>query len=415
MTPKGARATVLLLGVLSSLGPLSVDAYLPGLPSIAGDLSVSTSTVQLTVTACLVGLTAGQLAAGPLSDVLGRRRPLFAGLALYVLASVLCAVATDATSLVAFRALHGVAGAFTTVIAFACIGDRETGAAAARTFSSVMLQVGVVRVLAPLTGALLLGLAGWRAVFAALAVLSAAVLTWAVAVMPETLPPEQRGRSSPTSYLALLRDPALVGYTVVNGFVFGALFAYLTGSPFVLQDLYGMSAQQYGVVFSVNAIGMVVAVYASGLLARRHAVRTLLGASLASGALGSVALLVVVLGDLGLPALLAVQFAAVASIGFAQPNTVALALENQRSRVGTAAAGFGFVQFLGGGLGALLAGLGGTAPGLPTAAAMAGFALAAGAAFLLPPTRSRRPASAGTTPRRNETCEHDDWAGQVLR
>lgn len=412
MTPKGARATVLLLGAVSSLGPLSVDAYLPGLPGIADDLAVSTSTAQLTVTACLVGLTAGQLAAGPLSDALGRRRPLFAGLGLYVLASVLCAVAANAPSLMAFRVLHGVAGAFTTVIALACIGDRETGAAAARTFSSVMLQVGVVRVLAPLFGASLLGLAGWRAVFAGLAVLSAAILAWSVATMPETLPPDRRARHSPARHLGLLRDPALVGYTVVNGFVFGALFAYLTGSPFVLQHLHGLSAQQYGVVFSVNAIGMVAAVCAGGLLARRHAVRTLLGASLASGALGSAALLVVVLGDLGLPALLAAQFAAVASIGFAQPNAVALALENQRSQVATAAAGFGVVQFLGGGLGALLAGLGGTAPGLPTATAMTGFAVAAGAAFLLTPALIKR---SNTTSRRNVPCEHDDWAGQVSR
>ncbi|GGP73897.1 multidrug effflux MFS transporter [Saccharothrix coeruleofusca] len=386
MTPKGARSAVLLLGALSSLGPLSTDAYLPGLPEIADDLSVSTSTAQLTMTACLIGLTVGQLVAGPLSDALGRRRPLFVGLGLYVLASVLCAVAMNATSLVAFRALHGVAGAFNTVIALACIGDRETGAAAAHTFSSVMLQVGIVRVLTPLTGALLLGLAGWRAVFAGLAVLSASVLAWSVAAMPETLPPGLRGRRSRTRYLDLLRDPLLVRYTLVNGFVFGALFAYLTGSPFVLQNTHGMSAQQYGVVFSMNAIGMAVAVYASGLLARRCAVRTLLGASLASGALGGAALLVVVLGGLGLPALLAAQFVAVASIAFAQPNAIALALENQKSRVATATAGFGFVQFLGGGLGASLAGLGDTTSGLPMAAAMAGFALVACAAFLMLPS-----------------------------
>jgi DHA1 family bicyclomycin/chloramphenicol resistance-like MFS transporter len=154
--------SVLLLAALVALAPLSIDAYLPSLPQLADDLTAADSTVQLTVTACLVGLACGQLLAGPLSDAWGRRRPALLGLGVHTAAGLLCAVAPNTASLVVFRALQGVGGAFALVIAYACVRDRHTGTTAARTFSSLMLVTGLAPVLAPVAGAQVLRFADWR-------------------------------------------------------------------------------------------------------------------------------------------------------------------------------------------------------------------------------------------------------------
>ncbi|GAA5056006.1 DHA1 family bicyclomycin/chloramphenicol resistance-like MFS transporter [Thermocatellispora tengchongensis] len=401
------RSPALLLGALVALAPLSIDAYLPALPRLAGDLDAAPSAVQLTVTACLVGLACGQLLAGPLSDAWGRRRPLLIGLGVHTVAGLLCAVAPDAASLVVFRALQGMGGAFGLVIAYACVRDRYTGTAAARVFSSLMLVSGLAPVLAPLAGAQVLRFGDWRTVFLGLALLSGVTLAGCAVALPESLPPERRRRAAGVAYPALLRDRALLGYALANALVFGAMFVYIAGSPFVLQQIHGLSPQQYGVVFAVNAFGLVAATHVNGRLVRRFHPRKLLGAGVAGSAAGGAALLVVVLADAGLWPLLTALLIVVTSVGLVLPNAPALALHDHGAHAGAAAALLGFAQFFVGGLAAPLAGADGAGSALPMAVAVAVLGLAAALTFLM--LRRRR-----TGPSRTRRLTSDDQEVQEM-
>lgn len=271
-TPTRRVSVLFILGALVALGPLSIDAYVPGLPRLADELHSSASTAQLTVTTCLIGLAVGQLLAGPMSDSLGRRRPLLAGLAVYTAAGFLCAIAPNIGLLILLRGVQGLGGAFALVIAYACVRDLYAGKAAARCFSLLLLVTGLAPILAPLVGAQILNLSGWRAIFVVLAVLSIGVLVVCIVALPESLPLQLRQpgglRTTGAIYVRLLRDKHLLGYALTNAFVFAAMFAYISGSPFVLEDLHGLSAQQYSIVFAVNALGLVAAAQASGRLVR---------------------------------------------------------------------------------------------------------------------------------------------------
>jgi DHA1 family bicyclomycin/chloramphenicol resistance-like MFS transporter len=246
--PTSSRALAwlaLLLGGLSAFGPLSLDMYLPGLPQLGRELHASASATQLTLTACLAGLALGQLVAGPLSDRLGRRRPQLAGVALYAGASLLCALSPSIGVLILLRFVQGAAGAAGIVIGRAVVRDLYEGDAAARLFSSLMLVGGVAPILAPVIGGQLLQVTDWRGIFVVLAGLGAALLAAAVFFLPESLPPERRssdGLPGTGRALRLLAaDRRFTGYALTSGFVMGAMFSYIAGSPFVLQEIYGLS------------------------------------------------------------------------------------------------------------------------------------------------------------------------------
>jgi DHA1 family bicyclomycin/chloramphenicol resistance-like MFS transporter len=374
--PVLSTSVLFVLGALVALGPLSTDAYVPGLPELADDLRSSASMVQLTVTTCLVGLAVGQLVAGPMSDALGRRPPLLLGLGVYTAAGLLCAAAPNVGILILFRGLQGVGGAFALVIAYACVRDRYAGKAAARYFSLLLLVSGLAPVLSPLMGAQILRLSGWRAIFVALAVLSCVVLIVCVRALPESLPPHRRRtgglRATGSVYARLLRDKHFVGYALTNAFVFAAMFAYISGSPFVLETIHGLSAEQYSMVFAVNAFGLVAAAQASGRLVRHVDTRSLLGAGVISAAAGGVALLVFVAIGAGLWPMLAALFTVVTSVGLVLPNALTLALENHGDHAGAAAALLGFAQYLFGGLAAPLVGFQGSNSAMPMAVVIAG-------------------------------------------
>ncbi len=381
----GSRArsvsVLLILGALVALGPLSTDAYVPGLPRLADDLGSAASTAQLTVTTCLIGLAVGQLLAGPMSDALGRRRPLLLGVVVYTAAGFACAIAPNIALLIVFRGVQGVGGAFALVIAYACVRDRYTGNAAARYFSLLLLVTGLAPILAPLMGAQILDLSGWRAIFVALVVLSGAVLIACVGWLPESLPRQSRQsgglRVTGSVYLRLLRDRSLVGYALTNAFVFAAMFAYISGSPFVLEDLHGLSPRQYSIVFAVNALGLVAAAQASGRLVGHVEARLLLSVGAVGSAVGGVALLVCVTTEAGLWPLLAGFFVVVTSVGLVLPNAAALGLEHHGSNAGAAAALLGFGQYLFGGLAAPLVGIHASNAALPTAIVIAALGIAA--------------------------------------
>jgi DHA1 family bicyclomycin/chloramphenicol resistance-like MFS transporter len=379
--PSGARLVV-ILGSMVAIGPLSIDMYLPGLPEITRSLHASAAAVQLTLTACVAGLALGQLVAGPLSDRLGRRRPLIVGLLTYTAVSLLCALAPSVHVLTGLRFLQGLAGGAGIVIGRAVVRDLYAGAAAARLFSSLMLVTGLAPILAPVVGAQVLKFTAWPGIFVVLAALSTLIVTLAAVQLPETLPPERRDRGGLAETLRtmrrLLSERSFLGYALTAGLAFGALFAYISGSPFVLQDIYGLSPQSFSFAFGANGLGLVAASQINARLVGRFGPALLLRRALLVIALAATALLVVVaIGGLGVWPVIVTTFAVMSSLAFVMPNATALALADHARVAGTASALLGVTQFLVGGLAAPLVGLGGTDSAVPMAVVMLSLALGA--------------------------------------
>ncbi len=376
---------LLILGALSAFAPLSIDMYLPALPQLAEDFGAGASAIQATLTTCLIGLAAGQLLAGPVSDARGRRPPLLAGLAAFAAASAGCALAPSAGVLAALRLLQGLSGAAAIVIARAIVRDRHHGAEAARYFAVLMLVSGLAPVLAPLLGAQLLALGSWRWVFVVLAAGGALLMAAVAFGLPESHPVERRRDGSLRDTLATLwrlaRDPLFAGYTVAMALAFTAMFAYISGSPFVLQDIYGASPREFSFIFAVNSLGIVAASRAGAQLVRRVSPRRLLAAGIAANAAGGIALLGVTLAGGGLVAVLVPLFVVASSIGLVFPNATALALELHPEVAGTASAALGVTQFAVAAVIAPLVGIGGEGTAVPMAAVMAACGVAALAAM----------------------------------
>jgi DHA1 family bicyclomycin/chloramphenicol resistance-like MFS transporter len=275
-----ALLTVLLSG-FTAFGPLSMDLYLPAFPELAADLGASQAAVQLTLTADVIGLVVGQLVLGPLSDARGRRRLLIGSTLVCALASVLCALAPSVGWLTVWRFLQGAAGGGGIVLARAVAADIASGVEAARLFSLFMTISSVAPIAAPVLGGALLAATGsWRPMFWLLAAISLvlAAATWRV--IPETLPTEQRHagglRRTGRAFAALARDRVFAGYALTVAFAYASLFGYISGSSFVLQEVYGLSATQFSSVFALNAAGMIALGLLNARLVRRFPVRTLL-------------------------------------------------------------------------------------------------------------------------------------------
>src|SRR4051794_4216470 len=365
-----------------AVGPLSIDMYLPGLPEITRSLNASATSVQLTLTAVVVGLALGQLVAGPLSDRIGRRRPLVVGLLGYSAVSLLCALAPSVAALAGLRLLQGLSGGAGIVIGRAVVRDLYSGAAAARLFSSLMLVTGLAPILAPVIGAQVLKVTAWQGIFVVLAGLALAILTLAAVALPETLPPERRDRGGLAATLATLRgllgERTFMGYALTAALAFGALFAYISGSSFVLQEVYGLSPQAFSLAFGANGLGLVAGSQINARLVGRFGPGVLLRRALLVIVTAAAALVAVVsIGDLGVWPVIIATFVVMSSLSFVMPNSTALALADQAKVAGTASALLGVIQFLVGGLAAPLVGIGGTGSALPMAVVM--LSLATGA------------------------------------
>ncbi|MFG1839312.1 multidrug effflux MFS transporter [Micromonospora sp. NPDC049175] len=367
---------VLVLGALIAIGPLTIDMYLPALPAITAGLQTTETAVQLTLTGTLVGLALGQLLIGPLSDVVGRRVPLLAGLAAHIVASVLCVFAPNIEVLGGLRVLQGLGVAAATVVATAVVRDLFSGASFARIFSRLMLVMGLAPILAPTLGSGLLSWTDWRGVFAALAVLGALLIVVAALRLPETLPVARRRHggigATLRDYRGLLNDRAFVGLVLVAGLAMAALFAYVSGSSFVLQQEYGLDEQQFGIAFGAGAVGLIGATQFNVRLLRRYTPQQILVSALIAGtAAGLLLVLFAATGIGGLGTLLASLWLVLAAAGLALPNAPALAMSRHSEAAGTAAALLGAVQFGVGALSAPLAGLFGTGS-VPMAIVIAG-------------------------------------------
>jgi MFS transporter, DHA1 family, multidrug resistance protein len=339
----------LLLGAFVAIGPLTIDMYLPALPTIRQELATTVSQVQLTLTGTLVGLALGQLLIGPLSDSWGRRRPLLVGTALHVVASLLVLVAPDVGVLGVLRVLQGVGCAATGVVALAMVRDLFAGRAAATMLSRLFLVMGVAPVLAPTIGGELLRFTSWRGVFAFLAAYGVALLALGVWGVRETLPPERRraGGLHGTAgvYRSLLRDRSYVGLVLVAGLSMAALFTYVAGSSFVYQRQFGLDEQQFGLLFGAGAVWLIAATQLNPVLLRRWSAAQILVSATAAGTLAATVLVVTAASGGGVLAVAGGLWAVLFAAGLALPNAPALALAQNGDRAGAAAAMLGAVQF----------------------------------------------------------------------
>jgi DHA1 family bicyclomycin/chloramphenicol resistance-like MFS transporter len=347
--PKTAR-TALTLGAFVALGPLTIDMYLPALPTITDELGTTSSAVQLTLTGTLVGLALGQLVLGPLSDRFGRRRPLLAGTALHVLASLLVLLAPSVAVLGGLRVLQGVGAAAGAVIAIAVVRDLFDGRAAATMLSRLFLVLGVAPVLAPTIGGELLRFTSWRGVFALLAVYGVLLVVMGFFAVRETLPPERRSSSGVggtlRGYGSLFRDRAYVGLVLVAGLTMAGLFAYVSGSSFVYQDEFGLDEQQFGLLFGAGAVWLIAATQLNPVLLRWFSpAQVLVAGTVAGAAAGALLLVLAATGTGGLFAVVVPLWAVLFACGLALPNAPALALSRHGDAAGTAAALLGAVQF----------------------------------------------------------------------
>jgi MFS transporter, DHA1 family, multidrug resistance protein len=359
---RGQIGVFLMLGALTGLAPLSIDAYLPGLPELTSDLGTSASTGQLTLTAFLVGLALSQVVAGSISDNLGRRIPVLVGLLAYLVTSMLCGLSTGILMLTVLRLAQGLAAGVSFVIARAIVRDLYTGPAMSRMYARLILVSGVAPVVAPIIGGQVLRFTSWRGIFVVFAAISAAVLVAAQLWLRETLPDHLRHEPGLATKLhtfrRLLGDRSFVPYALVGSLAFAAMFVYIAGAPFVLEDIHGLSPQSFSLAFAANAFGLVIVSQISGRLVGRTGPSLLLHVGAATMATGAVGTFAATAFDAGLWPLLAGLWITVASIGLILPNSTALSLANQGARAGSASALFGLGQF---GFGAILAPLAGVA------------------------------------------------------
>lgn len=380
----------LILGGLTATPPLSMDMYLPALPEVTRSLHAPAATVQLTLTACLAGMALGQLVVGPMSDKWGRRRPLIVGLVVYVVATALCALAPNVELLVAFRLAQGLAGAAGIVIARAVVRDLYDGMAMARFFSTLMLISGVAPVVAPLIGGQILRTTDWRGVFVLLTAVGIALTALVWTKIPETLEPAQRHGGGVGDALramrALVADRVFTGYTLAGGFAFAALFAYISASPFVIQEIYGASPQTFSLLFGINSVGLVIVGQINGkILVGRVGLDKVLATGLTLITLAATALLLLttgVFGKAGLVPVAAALFVLMSAMGLALPNTQALALMRVRHAAGSASALLGTTSFLIGAIASPLVGIAGEHTAVPMAVVQLAAVLVAIAFFV---------------------------------
>ncbi len=378
--PETAADTVKLVLILMSLaivGPLSIDMYLPALPELQRDLGASASQVQLSLSACLLGLASGQLVSGPLSDRFGRRPPVLVGLAGFVLMSFLCSIAPSIAVLILCRFLQGFAGAAGVVVSRAVIRDLHSGVRASQMFSRLVLANGIGPILAPTIGGVILLFTGWRGVFGVLVILGLVLLAVAWRFLPETNRFDQRSTAGVSdiigSFGTLLRDRMFAGYALVMAMGMSTMFAHVAGSSFVMQNLYGVSEQAFGLLFGVIAIGYIGMSQLNARLVARIPMRRLLAFGVGFNLAGAVIVFTVVnLLDGGLWALVAGLLLVAMSNGFIGPNVTALALNDYPRMAGSASAMLGLLTFAGGAIIAPLVGIAGERTAVPLSLAILG-------------------------------------------
>lgn len=351
-TGKERLALAFLLGMLAILGPLNIDMYLPSFPEIADDLSASASLVQLSLTACLVGLTIGQLIVGPVSDAQGRRKPLLICIFLFALSSLFCALSPNITTLVAARFLQGFTASAGLVLSRAIVRDVFTGRELSKFFSLLMVITAVAPMVAPMTGGaiLLLPFATWHTIFHVLTIIGFLLVLLIAFRLKETLPPENRIPSSIGTSVktmgSLLKDRSFMGYALTVGFIHGGSFAYVSGTPFVYQDIYGVSPQVLSILFGINGLAIISGSFIIGRFGGIIHEKSLLRMAVITAMIATAVLLTMTMIHGPLATLVISIFIYMITIGMVLTSTFTLAMERQGHRAGSASALLGMLPLL---------------------------------------------------------------------
>lgn len=340
---------VFVLGALTALGPFTIDLYLPAFPSLKSGFGISDGAVQLTLTATTIGFAAGQLLVGPWSDKVGRRLPLIVATSVHVAASICAVLAPNVEVLGLFRFLQGMGAAAGGVVAMATVRDLFGGKPLVRMLSRLAMVNGLAPILAPLIGSQMLRFVSWRGIFVFLACYGAAVVIASVLLIVETLPPARRHESGHSTvgqrYRALFSDRIFVGVALIGAMVFSGLFSYLSASPFLFQGLYGLNAQQYGLLFAVNSVGVVIGVQVSSRLAQRVGPQWILVGATTTLLLASAAIVVLDHAGAGLVGVLVPLWFFIAACGFSFPLVQVIGLAAHGKEAGTAASLLGALNF----------------------------------------------------------------------
>ena len=357
-----------LLGSLSLLGPFTIDTYLPAFPTIVEEFHTSASLVQVSLTTCLLGLALGQLIIGPMSDVQGRRKPLIIFLGLYLLSSLICAVAPNIYMLIVSRFIQGFAAAGGLVISRAVVRDLYSGRELTKFFATLMLIGNLGPIVAPIIGGAILSFANWKVVFLVLTFIGI-ILTVVVAFrLEETLPAEKRVPSNikqvVMNFGSLLKDREFAGYAFTQGFTTAGIFAYVSGISFVYQNIYGVSPQVFSLLFGINGVGLIIGTQIVGRLSK-FSERTFLKSGLALSMSASILLVIAILVHAPLVAVAIPIFLFVTSISIIGTSSFSLAMETKGHMAGSASALLGLLPFLLGSLTAPLVGIGGEHTAVP--------------------------------------------------
>ena len=360
-----------ILGFLAAMGPLCTDLYLPALPAMAEELGGSTSQMQLSITACLLGLSLGQIVLGPLSDARGRKLPLLASLIVFIAASFLCARASGTTELVALRFIQGLAGSGGVVLSRAIACDLFRGTELTKFFSLLMLINSAAPIFGPVVGGQILSFFNWPAIFVFLALCGVAQFSLVFFGCRETLPAQKRVQGgmgqSVRAMFRLFGNRTFLAYMLIQGFVMAGFFGYISASPFVLQNLYGLSAQQYAVCFGVNGFGIMVFAQVTGRLCMEYGDRKLLGAGAVLSLLSALAVAAVSFLHLPVAFMIAALFFFVSSIGITTATSFSLAIASQDGGAGSASGLLGVTSFVFGAAASPLVGLCGASSAVPMA------------------------------------------------
>jgi DHA1 family bicyclomycin/chloramphenicol resistance-like MFS transporter len=345
----------IVLGLLAAIGPFAIDMYLPALPTIATDLKASTAATQMTLMAFFIAFGVCQIVYGPVSDMIGRKPPIYFGLAIFALGSIGCALASSIEMLIAFRVLQGIGASAAMVIPRAIIRDLHTGTEATRLMSLVMLVFSVAPILAPLTGSALIVPFGWRAVFVAVTVVTVLTFVLFAVSLPETNAKENRVKVSAANLLAgfgtLMRDGRFLGLTFIGAFGMSSFFTFLASSSFIYIDHFGLNPTTYSLAFSVNAIGFIGASQFAATLGERYGMARVVTAAVAAYATFAVILFAVTAAGVdSLPVLMILLFCSFAFLGLVIPSTMVLALEEHGPIAGMASALGGTLQMVTGGI-----------------------------------------------------------------
>jgi len=359
----------IVLGTLAGIGPLCTDLYLPVLPQIAGDLQTIPSLVQMSLTACLLGLALGQIIIGPNSDVFGRRIPLIMSLVVFGITSVLCAMAPSIWVLIILRFIQGVAGAGGVVISRAIVSDLYSGAELTKFFSLLMLVNGLAPIVAPVVGGQLAKVTTWNGVFFILALFSIVMILAVTLGLKETLPKEKRSQGGiKATFLIfgkLISNSNFVGHVLAQGFTIAGLFSYISGSPFVLQNIYGVSAETFSFCFAMNGAGIIIATQITGRLTGRFSELQLMKFGISLSLASSLVLCSMIFLKAALIFILIPLFIIVSCIGITMTTSFTLAIQKQGKVAGSASALLGLVAFVFGAIVAPLVGIGGSQTAVP--------------------------------------------------